>query len=1797
MSSLRKLLVLACLSSTFITGCSDSKTPCTPGSLDCACNAGVERCVSLGLVCIDNTCRACDTGTQGCGCFDDGTCATELMGCAAGRCGWLDAPPANPKCYSPCSADLVHGDGTTTICSGEGLMEGCVGGNECVNGTCAVPGSSAPAACMHDADCTDFQACLMGACYSTCEVNADCTAGRECFRNTCRVPCNTVTNPCAETDRVCKTYDGESGYCMPALPVTGPGVVHDLGSFTLLPKTLAFSNVHVRASYFITNNSTTPQDFVIHKARHTEYTSTGLVQVDDTTGQPLFWLTLTDCVLDSATGDCAVRLEAGEEKALSIAGAANPTRPRWDGVITVTNSNIGTQELRLTYVQKPDGQWSGKMYYFADFNDVGLDAWVAGTGSIGAVRNAFVQRWDQFVHGTLTFDEFVAVISSTQNGSWKWPTIKNYSGCQDAKVACYPYDNPQGYSIYTPNEPDFPIPAGMVEFPLTMNVQQSDPTSAPQNLTGKIVSDKTLHFPGDPALAMTLAGDPQSCTANAAGTVVCPLTSLQASVLIGGRYKFDGADCSTYVDGTYGLFKTPWLVPGFTDGTAFEDGELYYKECRDTTLPFGDSVDPGVNQGMAVANPVPDGATRKRQLTLVAGALINNEDLLVIFKEHFQSFMGASDTDGFSAYGLLRLRRVTAELDADAYVGNAAVDERVFSSKLQVGCSDAFLDEIKNGLNNSTRYNPDNPSDVTKLADTILTGGPVPAAARAIALPKEVHFICMDTGLIDNVPPTGNTLIPCPEGSLVRYFVLEKVSGATTVADFLAGLSCHNSFATTSNSVGYNIQVGQDGYIKGTDTFHNTVAVDVTTPGTCWTDVTDWMQTAPSGFTFRIDPPWRCTDGSLTCAANRTDLRASKTFYDEADGTSASVAFVSAQAALNDAFRYKTRFRSRSGSGLGFTPEICVPNSNAVPYCYDPTAIQQLRDRVDCAAYLYTEHYDMLSTPARKLEMEMFLKRSLAYEEQKYNASGDLLEVPIIHEGFERLNSELLIMLGDDAYTAASASRFDLAGMNLRSFEGALFEPPDGINMSGGAGFEMVKLYQATEYYQLVLDRFFSLGPTIWKSMDPAKTFPGFVMTETVTAYFDRVARASTQKSRAWSQIASRYLSFNRPDLARRVVSRAYVSTYLESIILSRVMLQLLDTVEQADKAEIKKRVELAQLGYRSALLDMQQMYDTITDDVTVFGFPPNYIPFPALDPGDTNAFDKVYASAMDLAAVAAEKEFLALDNSRTYNVDAASFQSEMVSIRNNYEDQLSALCGTFRSESGRIYPAIVKYAELEPKLRVIADPCGLVSTGSIHDALAEVELASIDLRAARMAIDDQIALIRIEEDRVKNQCLLINETAEYVFDKQQAINAIQIAVNAAEKTKEMIERIMAQVQFCAEQAKCNVIDFGAECSIAAAGLSVAVGVFAVVDVAVGVIDTGIVVGEAEIAELEAQTSRWVTQRECDYAKVDSDARVRELVLGLHSLTLQAQRSAKSVLLAKSQVESLVNEAQRLQDQQVETEQLAINVEAARNDPNVRVYKNDAVLTADRTFYRALREAYKATKVYEYYTSQSYAPLVDLFLVRMVSHGDVTLESYLDELAGNFSNFEESYGNPDLRVAVLSLRDDIFQIPRYSSDNLALTEAQRVGELRDRLRDVTLLDDRGYINISFATTLAELSPLTRNHKVSYVEAQILGSDVGDAVARIYLRQRGTGTVRGVDGEKGFYIFPERTAVINAIVGEERTFANDTVYINERLRDRPMANSHWELVLNQRDEAVNRDINLASIDDIFLYVYYTDFTEL
>ncbi len=1787
---------------------------------DCPSN-GVENCPcrSSGrcdtradgtrLVCLDDVCRVPDCGGEGglavgCSCGGAGTCGAGLI-CLNGACvadtGQSLVPPGSPKCYTPCRGGYVAADGQFVPCSEQGLLAGCIGGAICDRGTCVVPRSSTRGAltsssalsspetgtCNQAADCADFQTCIDHRCYSDCERDVDCREGRQCVKMVCRLPCMTDAVDACPAGEFCSTKDGQAGFCTALADSDAPGEPPLAGTFSLSAERLEMSNTQDTASFRIVNNTPAFLDFTVTKLSHTEFTDEGPVVV---TEYPLHWLLLgSETTTPAQVQELVVGVEGnGGIAEIRLAGADNPTLSRWEAVLQISNHRLGEQTVRLSYAQSPEGQWAGRVYYFANFGTLGLDAWLADRSNrdkLSVVGNAFLRRWGALRDSRISVDEFRAMLNATLTESWRWPSVEARCPNETSpnpNAACYLYDNAVGLSVYSDYLPDNPIPTGMVDFPIVLNLRAVDAQTAPGVWQGKIVSSESLQYAGDPAVELVFGGNPMNCTSSAGGACVTLLESFGAEVFVGGRYETTPADvtCHRAASGTFKHQAFPWLVPGFeADTEVGSDGHRYRYECRDKLLPFGDLQSRhALNISLAASNPIPDGATRRRQIELVDGALIDQETLFIIFREQFPSFLDTNDTEGFSAYGVMELVRSPATLTDDDYRGAAPADVRVPPGIAGVGCDADLLADLfpTSRFYGDPVYGPIPSTGVTAatagiVAETVIegtvpTGGAPPVIDGAHA--EKVHYYCEDTDLFDGGPQDYDdplspgwqrVRVACPPGSRVEYFTLQ---GGGAGQESIANLPCQVVCADQA-------------------------CIDAKATK-CSSTLASWKVNGTHAIRWNVI--WRCADpDAVYCDADRLDLRAGKVFYGE-EVIEAVARPVDLE--IDDAFRYKTKFRNRSGKNIGFAPEMCIPNSDDVPYCYDPPAIEAIRDRVDCAAHLYTHFYQEL-TPATQVKLRDFLVRSFAYGEEFVFG----LATPVIHDGFERLNAELLIMMGDEAYTSAFKSRFDLAGLSLASFKGSLFEP-DGIDLSGGAGYEMFSLYLATQYYQTALDRFYKLSPVIWESIGELPPGQSFITQGTVTSYFSRLIRASAQKTRAASEIAKRYQGFNRPDLARLVVERAYTSAYLESIILSRLMLKVVDVASPSDKAQIEKEVENAQRIYRMALLDMRNVYTDIVDNLTFFGFDPDYIPFPALNPLDTNAFTAVMARALRKLEIAAEKEIIALADDRAFETDSALFQAELASLADEYETELGNICGTFAVNEGGdtvIYPAIPDYAHLHAKASLLGDPCGLMGNGELHGAIVELEVAKLDFESIKLAqknLKEQIADLNAQ---LAEQCGRIHEFKNFYIGMQQGIIAAQTAVNALDAAINITDRWLGYTTDLIDYAGCTV-GVATDCPTKAA-VATTFGTIAAIGHTVATIaEIAKVPLQTTIAELEQGIAYEEIEQECEALTIDTKYAVKDLVRQATELHLETIKVQYGVQLAASQVEKLRHDATSLMAGQADATELLINVEAARNDPNVRIYRNDAILNADRTFQAAVREAYKATKVYEYYTSQSYAALDKLFLVRMVAHGDYSLESYLAELEEAFIEFEELYGLPDTRVQVISLRDDVLAIPRLGPDSTAYSEEQRTALLRQRIQDVTLLDPRGYIVMPFSTSLDRLSPLTRNHKILYLEAEVIGDDVGDQLGRIYVQQRGTGVVRRVDGDKSFYSFPERTAVVDTFFNGERAFS-DAVYRNERLRDRPVVNTGWELVFNQKDEFVNDDILLSSLSDVRLYVYYTDFTEL
>ena len=1380
-----------------------------------------------------------------------------------------------------------------------------------------------------------------------------------------------------------------------------------------------------------------------------------------------------------------------------------------------------------------------------------------------------------------------------------------------------------------------PIPTGVTELPFAANLYIPDYAASPGLMQGRVESSRALQYAGDPSFALDFGSDPSGCDSTLGGACKVFIEDMTADIFVGGRYETVGADkdCAARSGDDYALTQIPWLLPGFQRATEVDDstGLRYRYECRDSQLPFDDGSDPlpdpllELNASLAMSNPIPDGRTRRRTMELIDGALINQSLIFVIFRETFNGFVPGEE-GAFSAYGFMVLERRRVDLDdedengnsvADVFEGSMPDDQRTEpEGLLDVACSPDLVEELL-GWGNTTVTAANADQVVVGLIDGIVPDSSTSYIGDGSV--EGVHYLCVENGLFDGGPGASTEIYSgatppnndnCAAGSEDDFYAdngrcddggpdsdtaicplgTDKTDcGNRTTGDADPRVACPVGseviYFTVDNSV-----MSQAG-IAGEDCQDD---------GSCQEKLNQWM--AAGAPIMQYKPSFRCGyyDGAgdpvietkIYCDGDRLDLRKGKLFLEY---TEEEAVFTPLYAEIDSAFRYKTQFRSRTGKTIGFAPRICVPNSNQIPYCYDPPAIEAVRERIDCLLYIWRNNYGDLdpASGGAQDKLEEYLCTSYSYTEACHQG----MDPNFVHDGFERLYAELLVMMGDESYTRAFASRFDLAGSNAVSFEGTLFEP-GGINLSGAAGYEMYSLYQAAQYHQEALDRFYSMSPLMWESLEFGFDAQNFVTPETVTWYFDRLIRASTQKARAWSAVAKRYQNFNRPDLARSVIERTYTATYVESVVIGRLMLVISEKLKSEDKPQVLAVLENSQRRYRMAMLDMRSVYESITDNINFFGLPPDYIPFPTLNNREDNAFEVILNRAKTKMSVADQREDEALMRGRSFETDAEEFQAELVRLRNTYENQLGDVCGTFEGSDGRIYPAVARYAYLNERVAEFGDPCGVVGNGQIHQEMGEFEIASIDLQRLRVSMSNVLEEVEIERSRVEAQCNRIVDLADYVYDQSGEMHDLQSDMRWMQFGISRIDRTLQAASTMSQLSKCSLIfgtSAGGDCPTAA----VAVGVFIAAKVAgeigIGVLEGLIAAKEDEIDDIERETAKWQSLTECDASIIDANARMATILLRMKELQLEALRAEYQVRLAMSDIQRQFNLAKRLEQELHEAEQFAINVQAAKNDPNVRIYRNDAYLNADISFDDAMREAYRATKVFEYYTSQSYAELEKLFLIRMVQFGDYNLQNYLIDLENSFYEFEESYGNPDTRVAIISLRDDVLRIPRTNEDGTARSQSERIGEMRERLGDAALLDENGYLTVPFATKSDALSPLTRNHKLLYLEAEMIGSDVGDTLGRVYLRQQGTSVVHGVTGGKFYYRFPERIAVVNPFFNGNRVFSQE-IYRNYRLRDRPYVNTSWELVLNQRDELVNKDVNLQALTDVRVYLYYTDFTE-
>ncbi len=823
---------------------------CGPGSKDCTCLAGA---CDVGLTCLENTvcvdssgfeggaclangrchkgarcdsttgtCVFCNAGTAGCQCSSNNGCNAGLA-CSTGLClSALQLPPANPACYTSCRDDLDESDGGQRECSTDSVFPGCLPNRTCTQGSCLLPGASKPG-CTQDSECPFFQVCLAGGCYSNCEANADCSSGMGCFRKACRSTCTaSASGAQCPAGYACTANDGQNGFCLPLGRTQSSQMSQTAlpnGGLEIPVESIDLSNVQTTGSFQVLPKSAITQDVTIRKVSHTIYYADGRTEtVDaktndagvylacDTTRNecPLWWLKV-QVPSQMAVQDPSVALRLNPSCAdttrtpdaggvapcpvVQVSNAGGVQAVRWEGKVLVSTRDA-TTAVTLRYVERPEGQWTGSMFYFGTFSTKNLQGWIdaADKSQVSNVKNGLVQGWGQMRGGRLEgWQEFLAMLTSTRTESWKFGTVNTRCKLNNGnlqRIACYPYTNMVGVTAYVQDTDDTPIPSGVTELPVAFNLK-IDPAN-PAAFTGRIESSNSMHYPGNPALRIEFKGSPADAASCAAGTggTDC-LVYLKENATgeankiiseVGGRYFPTAGTCANgFIPNAF-----PWLVPGFTTGTVLDaaTGNRTRTECRDNLLPFDQmaAASNGVlNQSLAGGNPVPDGQSRRRTLRFLDGALVNQSEIFILFEESYASFIPGQPAT--TAYGYMLLKRAPANLTPASFVGlrpPAMPPMRTTPTPPGAQCDPTLVKDAL-GKSTPTQLSTLTPIERETLTKTILEGSVTTAGYGPVPVTEYVHYFCEDTGYFNGGKEDrglgSDVEVPCPAGSKIIYFL------------------------------------------------------------------------------------------------------------------------------------------------------------------------------------------------------------------------------------------------------------------------------------------------------------------------------------------------------------------------------------------------------------------------------------------------------------------------------------------------------------------------------------------------------------------------------------------------------------------------------------------------------------------------------------------------------------------------------------------------------------------------------------------------------------------------------------------------------------------------------------------------------------------------------------------------------------------------------------------------------------------------------------------------------------------
>jgi hypothetical protein len=687
-----------------------------------------------------------------------------------------------------------------------------------------------------------------------------------------------------------------------------------------------------------------------------------------------------------------------------------------------------------------------------------------------------------------------------------------------------------------------------------------------------------------------------------------------------------------------------------------------------------------------------------------------------------------------------------------------------------------------------------------------------------------------------------------------------------------------------------------------------------------------------------------------------------------------------------------------------------------------------------------------------------------------------------------------------------------------------------------------------------------------------------------------RLAEASAKKSRAYLELAERqfrqFMGGSRGQ-AETTLRQGFDGATAELALLDRLTRAWSGAPEHA-------AYQAAYQALTQNIADMQRMFTYLAHDKNPLGYEVDHVPFYLhFDTNGAPLEESNFIAAWDIAQTAYtqadQKLTLLLATQRELDDDETKLGAALDELDEKYEDELAMLCG---------------YAGADPDLA----NCSRNTAGAIYDQLLAIQSAHLRVDRVVQEMENQLALIRVEQERAarvaglqRATAVMYEQTGQELADLARQEAQLRFSKSAWGNFSSIFGSVLGGILTGGELGT----DFNPGGAVAGAGLNLFLGIGDMIDEANTAGNLADIAAKRE--KVKAYQQAYVKYKEAEITDANSEALIKTYMLKFAELDLD-------LALAVSELE---REIARLKGSKERVEYLLARWAEARQDafqlyrdPAARVLRDWQAEDARSYFEIALASAYEAARALDY------------------------------EIAGKWNREDEVYGIVDIGVLdnylfdVDKAYDDWIKNKSFAPEATAVRLSEALGfadsvdiingqpvlvTAREKFNDYVSdpenwvdLDDDGQaesLQLTFQTSIFKGNPPfdagvhnDKIHKFSVVlEGEQARLDSQANGTRVRLTQSGTSFVRRDDawvgGQDSFtaYNLAAHTANVDALINvEPGGFPWEGTEWSPGHWWRSVGCSKWILTIDREYASKNFDLDLAALEEIELHILHRNF---